>query len=125
MSKQLIDIVLPNLAKQLRSKLRRYQAGKLSDAEFAQDFTDLLQKQFSWLAEQGLSDTDAVLTIHAALVVLSQPGLRIEAAQRGLPLEIVERQAVRTAAADLAKHYEVDEAFAFDSIAEVVAHYGE
>jgi len=125
MSKQPIDVVLPNLAKRLGGKLQRYQSGQLSDAEFAKDFARVLQNQFRWLAKRGLSETDAALTIHAAVLVLSQPGLRLEAAERGLPLEIVERQAVRTVATDLAKHYDLDETAAYNSIADVVAQYGE
>jgi len=76
MAKQLIEMVLPRLARTLYRELQRYRAGKLDEAQFTHCFESLLQKQHSWLLSHGVSDVKAALAIHAAVLVLSNPGLR-------------------------------------------------
>lgn len=125
MSRDLLDIVLPRLAKRLDRQLRRYQAGQLDDNQFTLKFEAALQNQFAWLANQGVPEARAALAIHAALLVLSAPGLRAEAVKAGLPLEVVEYRAVRTAAADVAENYELDVRKAASHIAAIMAHYSD
>src|SRR3712207_1110103 len=107
MNKELIELVLPRLAKRLHHQLTRYQAGELDQDGFTRDFEALLQRQYAWLAERGVPEADAAVAIHAAVLVLSGPGLRAEAEHLGLPLEVVEYRAVRAAAADIAGNYGV------------------
>ena len=104
MNRQLIELVLPRLAKRLYRELQRYRAGKLDESEFTNCFEDLLQRQHDWLINHGISEVRAALAIHAAVLVLSTPGLRGEAAETGLPLEMIEHRAVREAAADVAQN---------------------
>jgi hypothetical protein len=54
MSKELMDLVLPRLARRLNRQLRRYRAGELSESQFSEKFEALLQQQYSWLANQGI-----------------------------------------------------------------------
>ncbi len=124
MAKQIIEMVLPRLAKKLYRELQRYRAGKLDEAEFTRCFESLLQNQHSWLLDHGVSDVKAALAIHAAVLVLSNPGLRAEAAESGQPLEVVEFRAVREAAGDIANNYGIDEAKAFRLISKIVSRYG-
>src|SRR5690348_5696301 len=105
MSKELMDIVLPRLAQRLNRQLRRYRAGELDDAQFSRKFETLLQQQYAWLANQGIPEVEAAVAVHGAVLVLSGPGLRAEAAEQSLPLEVVEYRAVRAAAGDIAEHY--------------------
>jgi hypothetical protein len=125
MNKQLLDIVLPRLAKRLHRQLRRYQAGQLDDAQFSHKFETLLQQQHSWLANQGISDVEAALAVHAAVLVLSSPGLQAEAAEQGLPLEVIEFRAVVSAAEDVAQTYGVSHAKAVRRISAIVAAYSD
>src|SRR5436190_14392789 len=125
MSKQLMDIVLPRLAKPLYQHLERYRSGELSDQQFTRRFEALLQRQHEWLANRGVSGARAAVAIHAGVLVLSLPGLRAEAMERGVPLEVVEQQAVREAAADVAANYELNERRVADAIARVITRYGE
>ncbi|HEV3260412.1 MAG TPA: hypothetical protein VG013_26385 [Gemmataceae bacterium] len=125
MSKQLMEVVLPRLARRLYQQLQRYRAGELDDSQFTQAFESLLQRQHSWLAERGVSDARAALAIHGAVLVLSGPGLRAEAAESGLPLEVIEHRAVRAAAADIAHNYEVDEQEVVRQVSAIVARYGD
>ena len=125
MSKQLMEIVLPRLAQRLHRQLQMYRAGELNDDQFTQNFESLLQKQYSWLAKRGVSEAKAALAIHGAVLVLSGPGLRAEAEEERLPLEIVEYRAVKAAAEDIAKSYGVDARKAFRRIARILALYGE
>jgi len=125
MSKQLMEIVLPRMAQRLHRQLQMYRAGELNDDQFTQSFEKLLQKQYSWLAERGVSEAKAALAIHGAVLVLSGPGLRAEAEEERLPLEIVEYRAVKAAAEDIAKSYGVDARKAFRRIARILARYGE
>jgi hypothetical protein len=125
MSKQLMNIVLPRLAQRLNRQLRRYRAGELNDNEFSRKFEDLLQQQFAWLANQGIPEVEAAIAVHGAVLVLSSPGLRAEAAEQSLPLEVVEYQAVRAAAADIAQNYKADERRMVRRISAILASYSE
>jgi hypothetical protein len=125
MSKQLVDMVLPRLARRLHAQLKRFRQGRMSENEFADGFASLLQKQYMWLAKKGVSEPEAALTIHSAVLVLSKPGLRAAATEAGQPLEVLEFQAVRSAATDLSEHYCMDHGDAYNAISEIVALYGE
>jgi hypothetical protein len=125
MSKQLMDIVLPRLAKPLFHHLERYRSGELSDQQFTRRFEALLQRQHTWLAERGVSGARAAVAIHAGVLVLSLPGLRAEATEQGVPLEVVEQQAVREAASDVAQSYDLEEKRVADAIASIIARYGD
>ncbi len=125
MSKQLMEVVLPRLAKPLYHHLERYRSGELNDQQFTRRFEALLQRQHAWLAKRGVSGVRAAVAIHAGVLVLSLPGLRAEASERGLPLEQVELQAVREAAADVARNYNLDERKLADAIGALIARYGE
>jgi len=125
MSKDLMELVLPRMARRLDRQLRRYRAGELSDAQFTHKFECLLQQQYNWLAQQGVEEVDAAVAIHGAVLVLSGPGLRAEAAEEGLPLEVIEYRATRAAAADVAQNYGISENRATRRIAAIVAAYSE
>jgi hypothetical protein len=125
MSRELMEVVLPRLAQRLNRQLRRYRAGRLDEAQFSRRFERLLQQQHAWLANRGISDVDAAVTVHGAVLVLSGPGLRAEAQEEALPLEVVEFRAVRAAAADIAQHYGVSERKAIRRICDLVACYAE
>jgi hypothetical protein len=125
MSKQLMEVVLPRLAKPLYYHLERYRSGELSDRQFTRKFEALLQRQHAWLATKGVSGGRAAIAIHAGVLVLSLPGLRAEAAERNQPLEVVELQAVREAAEDVARNYDMDARRVADAIAGLIARYGE
>ena len=125
MSKELMDLVLPRLAQRLNRQLRRYRAGELDDAQFSHKFETLLQQQYTWLANQGIPEVEAALAVHGAVLVLSGPGLRAEAAEQSLPLEVVEYRAVKAAAEDIAQNYGVSERRATRRISAIVAHYAE
>ena len=120
-----MDIVLPRLAQRLNRQLRRYRAGELDDAQFSHKFETLLQQQYTWLANQGIPEVEAALAVHGAVLVLSGPGLRAEAAEQSLPLEVVEYRAVKAAAEDIAQNYGVSERRATRRISAIVAHYAE
>src|SRR5437588_316801 len=109
MTKQLMEVVLPRLARPLYQKLKRYRAGKLTDVQFTRSFEALLRTQHAWLAKRGVPAARAALAIHGAVLILSGPGLRAEAIEAKIPLEIVEYRAIREAAADIATNYETDE----------------
>src|SRR5271155_3914827 len=125
MSKQLMDVVLPRLAKPLFHHLERYRSGELSDQQFTRRFEALLQRQHTWLAKRGVSGARAAVAIHAGVLVLSLPGLRAEATEQGVPLEVVEQQAVREAASDVAQSYDLEEKRVADAIASIIARYGD
>jgi hypothetical protein len=125
MSKELMDIVLPRLAQRLNRQLRRYRAGKLDDAQFSRKFESLLQQQYSWLANQGIPEVEAAVAVHGAVLVLSGPGLRAEAAEQSMPLEVVEYRAVCAAASDISDHYGVSEQRAARRLSAIVAYYAE
>jgi len=125
MSKQLMEVVLPRLAKPLYHHLERYRSGELSDSQFTRRFEALLQRQHDWLSKRGVSGVRAAVAIHAGVLVLSLPGLRAEATERGLPLEIVEQQAVQEAAADVARNYNLEPRKIAEAIGGLIARYGE
>jgi hypothetical protein len=125
MSKELMDIVLPRLAQRLNRQLRRYRAGELNDAQFSRKFESLLQQQYSWLANQGIPEVEAAVAVHGAVLVLSGPGLRAEAAEQALPLEVVEHRAICAAAGDIAEHYGVSQHRATRRLSAIVAYYAE
>ncbi|MHB1427014.1 MAG: hypothetical protein ACYC3I_27985 [Gemmataceae bacterium] len=125
MSKELMDIVLPRLAQRLNRQLRRYRAGELDDDQFSRKFETLLQQQFSWLANQGIPEVEAAIAVHGAVLVLSGPGLRAEAAELSLPLEVIEHRAIRAAASDISEHYGVSEPRATRRLSSIVAYYAE
>src|SRR5690242_13041951 len=89
MNKHLMQMVLPRLARPLYRQLQKYQTGQLSDLQFSEKFERLLQQQHQWLSEHGISAARAAITIHAAVLVLSQPGLRAEATEEHLPFEVI------------------------------------
>lgn len=123
MSKQLMDIVLPRLARPLERHLERFKFGEISEQQFTRKFEALLHRQHTWLAERGISDAHAAVTIHAALLILSESGLRTEAEESGVPLEAVEFKAIREAAADVARNYGVDERKVIRVMSRIVARY--
>ena len=125
MSKELMEIVLPRLAQRLNRHLRRYRAGEMNDAQFSHKFEMLLQQQYAWLANQGIPEVEAAIAVHGAVLVLSGPGLRAEAAEQSLPLEVVEFNAVCAAAADIAANYGVSERKAVRRISSLVAFFAE
>jgi hypothetical protein len=125
MSRELMELVLPRLAQRLNRQLRRYRAGELDDAQFSHKFETLLQQQYTWLANQGIPEVEAALAVHGAVLVLSGPGLRAEADEQSLPLEVVEYRAVKAAAEDIAQNYGVSERRATRRISAIVAHYAE
>ncbi len=125
MIRELMEMVLPRMARRLNRQLRRYEAGELTDDQFEYKFECLLQQQYDFLASKGIPEVDAAVTIHGAILVLSGPGLRAEAEEQGLPLEMVEYQAMRAAAADVAKNYGVSESRAASRLSALVAAYCE
>jgi hypothetical protein len=125
MSKPLVELVLPRLAKTLYRELQRFRAGKLDESQFANCFEKLLQSQHQWLMNRGVSDARAALAIQGATLVLSTPGLRAEASESGVPFEIVEYRAIREIASDLARCYEIDEKKVAKALCRIVARYGE
>jgi hypothetical protein len=118
-----MEVVLPRW--KLYRHPERYSGGELNDRQFTRKFEALLQRQHAWLANKGVSGVRAAVAIHAGVLVLSLPGLRAEAQERGLPLESVELQAVREAAADVARNYGLDQRRVADAIAGLIARYGE
>src|SRR5262249_16926628 len=105
MSKQLMEIVLPRLARPLQRQLESYRSGKLNDHEFTLCFESLLRNLHTWLANRGVPVVLAALVIHGAVLVLSRNGLQAEAEETQLPLEVVEFRAIREAAEDVAQNY--------------------
>ena len=125
MSKQLMRIVLPRLARRLQRQLDQYRSGQLNDAQFTRKFEELLQKQYTWLMERGVPEVAAAVAIHGAVLVLSGAGLRSEAAESGVPLEVIEQRAVRAAAADLSSHYDLEEFEAMQLISDILARFSD
>ena len=125
MSKQLMEVVLPRLARPLYRQLKRYRAGQLDDAEFTRGFESLLRRQHAWLAHRGVPETRAALAIHGAVLILSGPGLRAEAAEAKLPLEVIEYRAIQEAATDVSLNYGLSERKALRILSSIVARYGD
>ena len=125
MSKQLMEIVLPRLARPLYQHLEQFQLGRLDELQFTKKFEKELQRQHHWLAQRGIEVAKAAVAIHAAVIVLSLPGLRSEAKEANMPLEVLEYRAIREAAQDVAQNYGMDQTRAIHSISRLVARYGE
>ncbi|MCI0641872.1 MAG: hypothetical protein L0Y72_11240 [Gemmataceae bacterium] len=125
MSKQLMEVVLPRLARPLYRQLERLQTGKMNELQFSAKLERILQRQHAWLARQGISAARAAIALHAAVLVLSQPGLRSEAADAGVPLEIVERRAIQEAASYVAADYQLPPGRIAQAIGFLVAKYGD
>jgi hypothetical protein len=125
MSREVLELVLPRMAKRLNRQLRRYRAGQLNDEQFTHKFETLLQQQYAWLAGQGIDEVDAAVAIHGAVLVLSSPGLRAEAAEQKLPLEVIEFRAVCAAAEDIAQNYGLSERRVIRRLSSLLAHYAE
>ena len=125
MAKQLMEIVLPRLARPLFAHLEKLQLGKLSETQFTKRFERELQRQHYWLAKRGIAVAKAAIAIHAAVIVLSLEGLRSEARDTGMPLEVLEYRAVREAAQDVAQSYQLELPRAISSISRLVARYAQ
>ena len=125
MSRQLMDVVLPRLARPLHRHLERYQLGEMSEAQFTRKFERVLQRQHDWLSRRGVQEVRAAIAIHAAVIILSQPGLRAEASDSHLPFEVIENRAIGEASQDVAASYDQDRLKAADAIARLVVRYGE
>jgi hypothetical protein len=125
MSRELIELILPRLSRRLNRQLRRYKEGQLDDAEFSRRFEQLLEQQHAWLANKGHAEVDAAVAVHGAVLVLSAPGLRAEAQEQSIPLEVIEYRAVRAAAADISEHYGMSARRAINLIGALVAQYAE
>jgi hypothetical protein len=125
MDKDLMEIVLPRLARRLHRQLRRYHSGELDHKQFSKRFESLLQNQYAWLSEQGVPEAEAAVAIHAGVLILSSPGLRAEAEQNGQPLEVVEFRAVKEAADDVARSYPITQARAMHQIGAIMARYAD
>ena len=88
----------------------------------------IFPRQFaSWktLANKGFAEVDAAVAVHGAVLVLSAPGLKAEAVEQSVPLEVIEYRAVRAAAADISEHYGMNPKKAVHLISELVATYTE
>lgn len=125
MSKQLMEIVLPRLARPLYQHLEQFQLGQMDEVQFTKEFEKELQRQHHWLAKRGIAVAKAAIAIHAAVIVLSLPGLRAEAKDSGLPLEVLEFRAIKEAAHDVAQNYSMCRTKALNSISRLVAKFGE
>jgi hypothetical protein len=125
MSRELLELILPRLSKRLNRHLRRYKEGQLNDTEFSQRFEALLEQQHAWLANRGYAEVDAAVAVHGAVLVLSAPGLKAEAVEQSVPLEVIEFRAVKAAAADIAEHYGMSPNKAAHLISGLVADYAE
>src|SRR5712692_8732480 len=63
MNMQLMDIVLPSLARRLHRQLERYRAGELDDSQFNRRFEAVREKQYSWVAKQGVPESEAAVAV--------------------------------------------------------------
>ncbi len=125
MKRALIELVLPRLARRLHRQLERYQAGELDQDGFTRDFETLLQRQYAWLSQRGVPEAEAAVAIHAAVLILSAPGMRAEAEQEQLPLEVIEFRAVRAAAAEIAANYNTSKSQVLEQITAILVQYGD
>jgi len=124
MSKPLMKVVLPRVARPLYRQLERLQLGEVDESQFTAEIEVMLQQQHAWLSRRGISAARAAIALHAAVLVLSEPGLRAEAEEAGVPLEVLENRALREAASDIATNYGVSIGRAADAIARLVAKHG-
>jgi hypothetical protein len=123
MSRPLLDLVLPRLAQRLNRHLRRFRAGQLNESEFSRRFELLLAQQHAWLANRGVDEVEAAEAIHGAVLVLSAPGLKAEAVEQRVPLEMVEYQAIHSAAVEIARTYSVSRRRTVEHLSKLVAAY--
>lgn len=123
MGKPLIEVMLPRLARPLYRHLEQFQTGKLNEKQFTSRFEKELNRQHAWLSRRGIAAGRGAVAIHAAVLVLSLPGLRAEAADLRVPLEVLELRAIREAAQDVATTYGLPVHKAADAIAGLVARY--
>jgi hypothetical protein len=123
MGKSLVEVVLPRLARPLYHHLEKYQTGQLNEQQFTSRFERVLNRQHAWLARHGISAGKAAVAIHSAVLVLSLPGLRAEAIEAKLPVEVLEMRAIREAAQDVAATYGLPIDRSADAIAALVARY--
>ncbi len=125
MARPLMDVVLPRLARPLHRHLERYQLGEMTEAQFTRKFEQVLQRQHDWLARHGVKEARAAIAIHAAVIILSQPGLRAEAFDNQLPFEVIENRAVNEASQDVAASYGINRLKAAEAIARLITRHGE
>ena len=125
MGKSLIEVVLPRLARPLYRHLEAFQTGVVSEEQFTDRFERELNRQHAWLSRHGVSAGKAAVAIHAAVLVLSLPGLRAEAVEMKLPLEVLEVRAIQEAAADVGSTYGLPVRRTADAIAALVARYSQ
>lgn len=125
MAKQIMEIVLPRLARPLYQHLEQFQLGRLDEDQFTRKFEKELQRQHHWLSKHGIEAARAAVAIHAAVIVLSLPGLRSEAEEIAVPLEVLEFKAICEAALDVNQSYGMDRARALSAISRLVARYVE
>jgi len=125
MNKPLMEVVLPRLARPLYHQLERFQSGKLDESQFTEIFESILRRHHRWLARQGVPAARAAVAIHAAVLVLSLPGMRAEAQEEGVPLEIVEYRALKEAAIDVASSYNLPWQKVAHVLSVRVARYGD
>src|SRR5260370_19099548 len=105
MDKELMEMVLPRLARRLHRQLRRFHSGELDHKQFSKKFETLLQNQYAWLSQQGVPEAEASVAIHAGVLILSSPVFPAEAEQQGVPLQGVEFYALKAAPTDVALHH--------------------
>jgi len=125
MGKALIEVVLPRLAKPLHKHLELFQTGKVDEAQFTSEFEAVLNRHHAWLSKKGIDKARAAVAIHAAVIILSQSGLRSEARELNAPVELLEMRAIREAAQDVAESYGMIYRKALEGISTLVARYGE
>jgi hypothetical protein len=125
MNKPLMEVVLPRLARPLYRQLERFQSGKLDESQFTENFEAILRRHHLWLARRGVSAARAAIAIHAAVLVLSLPGMRAEAQEAGVPLEVIETRALKEAALDVAACYGLEWQKVAHHLAVRVARYGD
>ena len=123
MSKPLIEVMLPRLAGPLFRDLEKFQSGELNEQQFTSRFEGELNRQHAWLSKKGISAGRAAVAIHAAVLVLSLPGLRAEAVEAKVPLEVLEMRAIREAAQDVSATYGLPVMKSTDAISVLFAKY--
>jgi hypothetical protein len=65
------------------------------------------------------------VAVHGAVIVLSSPGLRAEAREQSVPLELVEYRAILAAACDISQNYGVGQRRAASRLSALIASYAE
>ncbi len=126
MGKTLLELVLPRLARPLYQHLEQFQTGVIDEPQFSARFEAVLSQQHSWLSKRkGMTEPRAAIAIHAAVLILSRPGLRLEAEEKKVPVEVLEMKAIREAADDVAESYGMKSNRVADSIARLVILYGD